>query len=167
MIARIDFRERLGAHWFVPVFALVLGVLWLVSRDSMFMAEGGEAAVLADLCLTAPILYVLCYRRRHSAFQLGLRALALACLGIWLGSWIIPAADQALLTRLAPLRVAGLIVLAAIELRLLFAMMRLVFGSDASADEVSRATGTPPFVARLMLLEARFWRAVWRLIRRP
>lgn len=166
MIARIQIRERLGAHWFVPALVLILGVLWLMSRDPMFMAEGGETAILADLCLTVPLLYVLCYRRRHSALQLGMRALGLACLGIWLGSWIIPASDQSVLTRLGPLRVAGLIVLALVELRLLVAMVRLVFGSEASADEVSRATGAPPFVAKLMLLEARFWKAVWRLIRR-
>ena len=166
MIARIAVRERLGAHWFVPVFALILGALWLAARDSMFMAGGGEAAILADLCLTAPILYVLCYRRRLPALQLGIRALALACLGIWIGSWIVPESDQSLLTRLAPLRAAGLLVLALIELRLLVAMVRLVFGPETSSDEVSRATGAPPFLARLMLLEARFWKAVWRLIRR-
>lgn len=166
MIARIDVRERLGAHWFVPFFALILGVLWLVARDPIFMAGGGEAAILADLCLTAPILYVLCYGRRHPALQLGLRALALACLGIWLASWIIPPPGQSILTRLAPLRVAGLVILALLELRLLFAMIRLVFGPATSSDEISRATGAPPFLARLMLLEARFWKAVWSLIRR-
>lgn len=167
MIANITVREQLGDHWFAPAFALILGALWLVARDPMFMAGGGEAAILADLCLTVPILYVLCYRRRHSAAQLGLRALALACLGIWLGAWIIPESDQSVLTRLGPLRVAGLVVLALIELRLLVAMIRLVFGSEPSSDEISRATGAPPFVAKLMLLEARFWKAVWRLIRRP
>ena len=166
MIARIQIREQLSAHWFVLAFTLILGALWLLARDPMFMAEGGEKAVLVDLCLTAPILYVLCYRRRHSAMQLALRALALACLGIWMGSWIIPESDQSLLTRLAPLRVVGLIVLAAIELRLLLAMIGVVFGTDASPDVISRATGAPPFVARLLLLEARFWKSVWRLIRR-
>lgn len=166
MIAIIDVRERLGAHWFVPVFALILGALWLAARDSMFMAQGGEKAILADLCLTVPILYVLCYRRRHSALQLGMRAVALACLGIWLGSWIIPASDQSVLNELGPLRVAGLVVLAVIELRLLVAMTRLVFGPETSASEISRVTGAPPFIAKLMLLEARFWKAVWRLIRR-
>lgn len=166
MTVRIQIRERLGAHWFVPAFVLILGALWLLARDPMFMAEGGEKAVLADLCLTVPILYFLCYRHGHSAVQLGLRALGLACLGIWLGSWIIPPADQSLLTRLGPLRVAGLVVLALIELRLLVAMIRLVFGAETSSAEVSRVTGAPPFVAKLMLLEARFWKAVWRLIRR-
>jgi hypothetical protein len=166
MIARIDVRERLGAHWFVPVFALILGALWLAGRDSSFMAEGGEAAIIADLCLTVPILYMLCYRRRHSAAQLGLRALALACLGIWMGSWIIPEADQSVLSRLGPLRFAGLVVLAVVELRLLVALLRLVFGPETSSAAISRATGAPPFVAKLMLLEARFWKAVWRLIRR-
>lgn len=167
MIAHITVGKRLAAHWFVPAFALILGALWLVARDPMFMAGGGEAAVLADLCLTVPILYLLCYRRRRSAAQLGLRALALACLGIWLGSWIIPESDQSVLIRLGPLRVAGLVVLALIELRLLVAMVRLVFGPETNSEEVSRVTGAPPFVAKLMLLEARFWKAVWRLIRRP
>ena len=64
------------------------------------------------------------------------------------------------------MRIAGLIVLAVVELWLLVAVIRLVFGSDTSCDEVSRVTGAPRFVARLMLLEARFWKAVWRLIRR-
>ena len=166
MIARIAVRERLAAHWFVPVFAMILGALWLVARDAPFMAEGGEAAVLADLCLTAPILYILCYRRRHLALHLAMRALALACLGVWLGSWIIPASDQSILTRLEPLRIAGLIVLAAVELWLLAALIRLLFGSEASPDAVSQATGAPAWVARLMLIEARFWKAAWRLIRR-
>jgi hypothetical protein len=166
MIARIDVRERLAAHWFVPAFALILGALWLLARDPAFMAQGGEAAILADLCLTAPILYVICYRRAHSRLQLGFRTLALACLGIWLGFRIIPPADQSLLTGLAPLRVAGLIVLAVVELRLAVAMLRILFGRETSAEEISRSTGAPPFVARLMLLEARFWKAVWRLLRR-
>jgi hypothetical protein len=166
MIARIDVRERLGAHWFVAVFPLILAALWLAARDSMFMAEGGEAAIIADLCRTGPILYVLCYRRRHSAIHLALRAVALACLGIWLGSWIIPESGQALLTKLAPLRIAGLSLLALVELRLLVAMLRLVFGPETKPDEVSRATGAPPFIAGLMLIEARFWKAVWRLVRR-
>src|SRR5688572_4016652 len=102
MIARIAVRDQLAVHWFVPVFALILGALWLAARDATFMAEGGEAAILADLCLTAPVLYLLCYRRRHSALQLGLRALALAYLGIWLGSWIVAESDQAILDRFAP-----------------------------------------------------------------
>lgn len=166
MTARIQLRGKLSAHWFVPALVLILGALWLVARDPTFMAQGGETAVLADLCLTVPVLYVLCYRRRHSTAQLGLRALALACLGIWMGSWIIPEPDQSLLSRLGPLRVAGLVVLALIELRLLVALLRLVFGPETSSAEISRATGAPPFVAKLMLLEARFWKAVWRLIRR-
>lgn len=167
MIARFPLRERLGDHWFVPAFALIVGALWLAARNSLYMAQGGEAAIIADLCLTAPVLYLLCYRRRHPPLQLAIWAIALVCLGIWLGSWIIPEPDQSLLTRLAPLRAAGMVVLALIELTLLIAIVRLVFGRESSAVEVSRATGAPPFVARLMLLEARFWKAVWRLIRRP
>ena len=38
MIARIRVRRQLNAHWFVPVFALILVALWLAARDATFMA---------------------------------------------------------------------------------------------------------------------------------
>ena len=83
MFGGFDARERLGAHWFAPVFAPIPGALRLAARDRSFIAKGGEAAT-----------------------------------------------------------------------------------PQTCPDEISRATGAPGFVGTLMLLEARFWKAVWRLIRR-
>jgi hypothetical protein len=48
---------------------------------------------------------------------------------------------------------------------LFVAALRLVFSGTATAEEVSERTGAPPLIARLIVIEARFWRALWRLIR--
>jgi hypothetical protein len=57
-------------------------------------------------------------------------------------------------------------VLALIELRLLAVALKLVFAGRATADEIAERTGAPPWIARLMLIEARFWKWLWRSIRR-
>lgn len=74
----------LGAHWYVPAFIAMLGAVWLLARQPAFMAAGGEAALLIDLCLTAPVLYILCYARRQPLRVTIIRALAIACGGLWL-----------------------------------------------------------------------------------
>jgi hypothetical protein len=155
------------ANWFVAAVPALLLVEWLVVRD--LGGELGrllEATVLFDLCVFMPLLYVLCYRGSVPRNQLALRAVALACLGIYLATYLVPEPLQAVLPRLEPLRLAGLAVLMLIELRLLFIALRLVWGRDASVEQVQAASGAPPWIARLLVLEARMWKRLWRLIRR-
>ena len=155
-----------GAHWYWPAFVAILGCVWLLARVPTFMQPGGEAALLADLCITAPSLYALCYGRRQPLRQTLIRALAISCAGVWLASWLIPEHHQSLLPQLAPLRWAGLLVVLLFEVRLLVAATRVAFSGKGTAHDVMQASGAPEWIARLMLLEARFWRAVWRMIRR-
>jgi hypothetical protein len=148
----------------VPVLLLVE---WLVVRDlGSEMGRFLEAVVLFDLCVFMPLLYVLCYRGTVARAQLVLRAVALACLGIYVATYLVPEPLQAVLPQLGPLRLAGLAVLVLVELRLLLVALRLVWGRDASVDQVQAASGAPPWIARLMVLEARMWKRLWRLIRR-
>jgi hypothetical protein len=120
---------------------------------------------LTDLCITAPLLYALCYGRRQPVRKTLIRALAIACAGVWLASWLIPASEQSLLVQLAPLRWAGLMVVAVFEVRLLALAVRLAFSESGTAKEIAERSDAPEWLARLMLLEARFWRAVWQLLR--
>jgi hypothetical protein len=144
----------------------MVGAVWLLARSPAFMQPGGEAALLADLCLTAPALYALCYGRRQPLRTTLIRALAIACAGVWLASVLIPAAEQSLLPQLAPLRWIGLAVVTLLELRLLVAAVRIAFSGHGTARQVAEATDAPMWVARLMLWEARLWRGVWRILRR-
>lgn len=154
-----------GRHWFAPAFAAVLAAVWMLARTPLFMGAGGEAALLIDLCLTAPALYALCYARQQPWPRTLLRALAIACLGVWLASWLIPAHEQQLLPQLAPLRWAGVALLALFELRLVAAAVRIAFSATGTAEQVQAASGAPPWIAKIMLWEARLWRGVWRFLR--
>ncbi len=156
----------LRTHWYPPVFlAMVAGVWWL-ARSSTFMRSGGETALLIDLCLTAPILYALCYARRQSLGVTAVRALAIACGGAWIATWLISTPQQILLPQLAPLRWIGLAIICVVEVRVLVAAVRIAFSGNGTAEDVAKSTGAPPFIARLMMWGARFWRGVWRLISR-
>lgn len=159
-------RQFARTHWYTPVFlAMVAGVWWL-ARSSTFMSAGGEAALLIDLCLTAPILYILCYARKQPLRVTMVRALAIACGGVWIATWLIPLQNQILLPHLAPLRWIGLGIVCLVEIRLMVAAIRVAFSATGTAEDVVRASGAPPLVAQLMLWEARFWRGVWRVLRR-
>ena len=154
-------------NWFAVAVPLLLLVEWLVVRDlGGEMGRFLEVVVLFDLCVFMPLLYVLCYRRIVPLKQLVLRTVALACLGIYLATYLVPEPLQALLPQLGPLRIAGLGVLMLIELRLLVAAVRIVWGRDGSVEQVQAASGAPAWMARIMVMEARFWKRLWRLIRR-
>ena len=156
----------LGAHWYPPLFLLLVAAVWLLARSPAFMQPGGEAALLADLCLTAPALYALCYGRRQPLRTTLIRALAIACAGVWLASWLIPAAEQSLLPQLTPLRWIGLAVITIFQVRLMVAALRITSSGRGTARQVMDATDAPEWVARLMLWEAQLWRSLWRFLRR-
>ena len=157
----------LKANWFLAAAPVLFLVEWLVVRDiGAEMGRHVEAVVLFDLCVFLPALYILCYRPSLPIGQLMLRTAALVCLGIYVAGWLVPAEAQQLLPRLAWARTAGLVVLALIELRLLLAVIDLIYRKNGTVEQVQAASGAPRWIARLLLLEARFWRGVWKLIRR-
>lgn len=164
--------QRVGrwsyANWFVLILPLLAAAAYLMARTVPWAEEGAgfEAALLFDVCVTLPLLYALCYRRALRVSQLAIRCLGLACLGIFLLGYIVPPEGQSLLPSFGIARWIGIGVLVLIELRLLIAGIRLVFFSSASLEELQAKTGAPPLLAKMMLIEARFWKAVWRLLRR-
>lgn len=160
-------REWAASNWFLLLLPVVLLGEWGFSRLVPWSDPGfAEAAMLFDLCIFVPLLYALCYRKVLPPRQLLLRTAGLACLGIFIASKLVPAEAQVVLPHLSWARIAGLAVLALIELRLMVELMKLVFACGSTAEDIASRSGMPPWVARLMLLEARFWKAVWKLIRR-
>lgn len=160
-------REWVRTNWFLAVAPVLLLVEWLVIRDiGIDMGRDVEAVVLFDLCVFMPSLFLICYRNGLTPGQTILRTMALVCLGIYLAGWLVPAEAQQLLPQLAWARTAGLVVLGLIELRVLLLVVNLVYRKGGSIEQVQVASGAPRWVARLLMLEARFWRAVWALIRR-
>lgn len=153
-------------HWFLVLAPLLVAVELAFARGVAWSADPfAEYAILFDLCLFVPALYALCYRRQLATGALVVRTAALFLGGVYLASLLVPPDAQVLLKSLDFLRPAGIAVLALIELKILIEIVRLAFGGTTSAQEISRRSGAPQWVARLMLIEARFWKAVWRLLR--
>ncbi len=158
--------ERLRENWFWPVAFVLFTVAWSLSASLPPQdLSGWEMAVLFDALITLPLLFAICYRRKLTRKNLIIRILALQCLGIWLATKIVPIESQTLLPQLSWLRYAGLAVLVLIELRIMVALFKTVFKVDATSKQLEEI-GMPPFLAKLALLEARFWRWVFSNFKR-
>lgn len=153
-------------HWFLLLLPLLASALFGFAASIDWQRDGrvAEMVMLFDVCVSLPLLYFLCYRGTLTRKQMTLRLIGLTCLGIWFATWLVPEASQSLLPRLGWLRTAGIALLVFVELRLVVGAIKMAFSGKASADQLARASGAPPWIAKLMLLEARFWRWVWRRI---
>jgi hypothetical protein len=150
-------------HWFVPLLVVLLAIETAFARTTDWSRDGlAEIVILFDLCLFIPLLYLLCYRRLARK-PLLLRAAALALAGIYIASKLVPPEAQTVLGELVWARYAGLAALALIELWVVVLTVKLVYGG-ATTDEIARTSGAPPWIVRLLQIEARFWKAVWRFL---
>jgi len=164
MVRTSPLKLWLRANWFAPLLVLLLGIELAFARSTDWSRDGfAEKVILFDLCLFIPALYALCYRHKLNRRALLLRTIALALGGIYIASKLVPADAQVLLTDLVWARNAGWLVIVLIELAVVLVTVKLVFGG-ATTEEVAAKSGAPLWVARLMQLEARFWKAVWRFL---
>jgi len=159
----------LRAHWFFPAAAIALLLNSMtIYLDQWSSPELLEAGLLFDFAILLPLLYLICYRSEGK--RSAVRALALACLGIWALGHVVPEANQSLLHDLQIVRYVGLGVLVLLQVKLIVAIFRAVSGASASAEnEASRLvdeTGMPPWVKKLLAWEASVWIRVWRFVRR-
>ncbi|MEO1596863.1 MAG: hypothetical protein AAFS02_16605 [Pseudomonadota bacterium] len=160
------FRPFLSNHWFLVAAPVVLVCNALVAASGP-IDRVVEFAVLFDLIVLVPSLYLICYRKRKSGTAV--RAVGLACLGVWVATKLIPEADQVLLVYLAPLRYVGLAVLILLELaviRLIFRMLSSGDTADATVKRVADTADMPAWVAKLLVWEAGVWRRLLASVRR-
>jgi hypothetical protein len=158
--------ERLKENWFWPVALVLVALAWLIGRNlPPGDLNGWELAILCDVLITLPVLFALCYRVKLQRNKLIIRLLALQCAGIWLATKIVPIESQIILPQLTWLRYVGLAVLVLIELRVMLEMFKLVFKADTNAEQLEKI-GLPPLLAKLAVLEARFWRWVFSIFKR-
>jgi cbb3-type cytochrome oxidase subunit 3 len=157
----------LRTHWFLVAAPLVIATdIYMALTQRGDAPRLIEAGLLFDLAILLPALCWWCYRSQGR--KAVIRAVALACLGIWVVGKLVPAEAHVLLTYVAPLRYAGLAVLVWIELAIVVAIWRAVFKGKSVNDATAAlplAQDMPPWVARLIAWEARLWLRVWRWIR--
>ena len=78
-------------------------------------------------------------------------------------AWLMPEGTGQVLPFLIWLRWTALPLVIAIELVAFVALMRYLYGSEPKEKELVNQ-GIPPLVVKLLLMEARFWKRVFRLI---
>jgi hypothetical protein len=156
----------LRLHWFFVIAPLILAVdlyVGLSARGEIDQLV--EAGLLFDLVILVPSLYWLCYRQRGK--KAIIKAAALACLGIWAALKLVPEPERDLLNYVAPLRYVGLAALVWLELVVVLAIYKTIFKGGSVAEAASRAPADmPPWVAKLLAIEANFWLKVWGAIKR-
>ncbi len=159
--------NSLRLHWFFVVAPLVLAVdLYVGVSARGEINQLIEAGLLFDLVVLVPSLYWLCYRQRGK--RAVIKAAALACLGIWAALKLVPEPQRDLLNYVAPPRYVGLAALVWLELVVVLAIYKAVFKGGSVDEAVSRAPADiPPWVVRLLAIEANFWLKVWGVIKRP
>jgi ABC-type cobalamin transport system permease subunit len=158
--------EQLKANWFWPIAFALSAIVWLLTNTLPPQDLGyWELAVLFDVLVTLPLLFALCYRRTLTHKNLLIRIIALQCLGIWLATKLVPFESQIFLPQLSWLRYAGLSVLILIEVRIMIALFKILFKSNTDSKQLEDI-GMPPLLAKLALLEVRFWRWVFSIFTR-
>ena len=158
--------ERLKENWFWPVTLVLMGAAWSLSANLPPQdLDGWEVAVLFDVLITLPLLFALCYSGKLTRKNLIIRILTLQCLGIWLATKIVPVESQILLPQLSWLRYAGLAVLVLVELRIMVVQFKTVVKADTTSKQLEEI-GMAPFLAKLALLKAHFWRWVFSAFKR-
>ena len=159
----------LRRHPFIPVaLAIVLGDVGALHFQDWTHPRLFESAVLFDFVIVLPLLYLWCYRARGA--KLILPMIGLASLGIWAASLLIPAERQHVLGSIAWLRTLAIAVLVLIEVKILFSFYKAVFASDSTpediADKLAKDVSLPPWLTRVLAVEARMLRRLCGLLKR-
>ena len=156
----------LRLHWFFVIAPLVLAVDVYVGLSARGQIDHLiEAGLLFDLVALVPSLYWLCYRRNGK--KAVIKAASLACLGIWVVLKLVPETERELLNYVSPLRYLGLAALVWLELVVVVAIYKSIFKGGSVNEAVSRTPADmPPWMVRLIAIEAKFWLKVWGGIKR-
>ena len=148
-------------HWFYLLLPIWLAASWAFRSSHPWDVQPafGEAITLIDWCIFVPVTFAICYRSMTRR-ALVMRILALVCGGIWLAGKIVPPEAQTLLQNWGSIRWLGLSILLLFEVGAIIAMLRIVFGA-APDQHVLERQGIPPFLAKIMIAEAKFWKWLW------
>ena len=162
---KVDWIYR---HWFIPAAIII----WIVDIAIVHISDWTrpvtiELILLISQCIILPLLYLCCYR---SGLRRALiRAAALAFLGVWGVSLLVPDIHQNILVQLIPLRYIGIGVLFLIEIRLLIMMLSFITSHDENdnlSQELKENGDIPQWYANLMAYEAAFWRRLYQWLKR-
>ncbi|MCR2834607.1 hypothetical protein [Parerythrobacter lacustris] len=153
--------------FFVIVLPIAIAIEWAFAQTLDWTAyPRSEWVALVDLCIFMPVLYLTLFSSELTPLARFLRSLGIAGIGLIVSGLIIPEANQFLVAELSSIRNLALIGILMFEGWILAKVISAVYRKNANAEALEREFAIPGWIARLMVLEARFWKAVWNLLRR-
>lgn len=164
---KVALKRPAEKYFFLAVLPLAIAIEWAFARSHDWTAyPRSEWVALVDLCLVLPVLYLAGFASDLTGKARLLRALGIAGIGLFAAGFIVPEANQFLIAELAGLRSAALGGVLVFEAWVFWKVIGAVYRRGADAKALEREFGVPDWIARLMVIEARFWKAVWSLLRR-
>jgi hypothetical protein len=153
--------------FFLIALPLAIAIEWGFARTLDWSAyPRSEWVALFDLCVFMPLLYLVGFTSELTRKARLLRCLGIAGIGLFASSFIVPAPNQFIISELSALRNAAMIGILAFEGWILWKVIGAVYRRNADAKTLEREFAMPEWIAKLMVLEARFWKAVWAFLRR-
>lgn len=153
--------------FFLIALPLAIAIEWAFARSLDWTAyPRSEWVALFDLCVFMPVIYLAAFRSELTPKARVLRTLGVAGIGLFAASWIVPEANQFFVAELCNLRNAALVFVLAFEAWVFWKVIGAVYRRNVDAKTLEREFAMPEWIARLMVLEARFWKAVWAFLKR-
>jgi hypothetical protein len=158
-------QRAMTGYWFYWLLPLGLVAAWklALTPDSLANPIMTERVFLFDFAVFLPLVYFLYLRSRVTRRAALVRAFALGGAGISYAAWLMPDGTGEVLPFLAWLRWTALPLLIAIEFAAFVALMRHIYGSEPEEAKLVEQ-GIPRLVVRLLMIEARFWKRVFRFL---
>ena len=159
-------RKPSEKWFFLLALPIAIAIEWGFARTLDWTAyPRSEWVALFDLCVFLPLLYLSAFASGLTRKARMLRCLGIAGTGLFAASLFVPQTNQFIISELSALRNMALIGVLAFEGWFFWKMIDAVFRKNADAKTLEREFAIPVWVARLMVLEAKFWKAVWAFLR--
>jgi hypothetical protein len=153
--------------FFLIALPLAIAIEWAFARTLDWTAyPRSEWVALFDLCLFMPLLYLTAFTSELTRKARLLRCLGIAGTGLFAASFIVPEPNQIIIGELSAFRNVSMIGILVFEGWVLWKVIGAVYRQNADAKTLEREFAIPEWIAKLMVLEARFWKAVWTFLRR-
>jgi hypothetical protein len=153
--------------FFLIALPLAITIEWAFARTLDWTAyPRSERVALIDLCVFMPMLYLAAFTSELTRKARLLRCVGIAGAGLFASSFIVPEPNQFIIGELSAVRKVAMVGIVAFEAWVLWKVIGAVYRQNADAKTLEREFAMPEWIAKLMVLEARFWKAVWQFLRR-
>lgn len=153
--------------FFLIALPLAIAIEWVFARSLDWSAyPRSEWVALFDLCVFMPLLYLAAFTSELTRKARLLRCLGIAGTGLFAASFIVPEPNQFIIGELSAVRKVAMVGIVAFEGWVLWKVIGAVYRQNADAKTLEREFAMPEWIAKLMVLEAKFWKAVWQFLRR-